>query len=211
MGAPRAAPSARGESAPRGARRVGAAGGRARAGRVRVRKAAHRAGRTKGRRRAARRVEPQPGRQVRAGRRAEPRCRDGAQPGRAPAPGPERQAEREPEPQAEPGPGRRPGPRGRAARSGGDGAPQRLRGLLPALAGGRDAASPRSREAGGSPTASRPRAPQESGGRPPEPTQNDSPTGDGEDFLRVQETATSLRCRGDSPLRSGRPPRPRTQ
>lgn len=61
-------------------------------------------------------------------REAEPRGRDGAQPGRAPALEPEHRVEREPkqEPQPQPAPGRGRGPQGRAARSGGARAPQRL-------------------------------------------------------------------------------------
>lgn len=111
---------------------------------MRVREGARRTERTKGR--AAARAgrggrSREPGGQVRAGGRAEPRCRDGAQPGRAPALGPERQAERYPGPQPEPGPGRGSGPQGRAARSGGDRAPQWLRGFLPAPAGGWDPAN----------------------------------------------------------------------
>lgn len=199
MGAPRATPSARGKSAPRGARQEGAAGGRARAGvsaRARGRapsgadKGAGGGARAGGRSRGL-------GGQVRAGRRAEPRCRDGALPGRAPGPGPEHRAEREPEPQPEPGPGRGPGPQGRAARSGGDGAPQRLRGFLPAPAGGQDSASPRSRGARGSPpTTSRTQRPLGKRVGPPDPTEIDSPPGENGDYLRIQKTATSLRFRG---------------
>lgn len=140
MGARRAAPSAPGASAPRGARRAGAAGGRG--GRAPGQRACAGARAERGGQRGGGGARPrgwsrEPGGQVRAGRRAEPRCRDGAQPGRAPGPGPEHQAEREPapEPQPEPGPGRGPGPRDRVARSGGDGAPQRLRSLLPAPCG----------------------------------------------------------------------------
>lgn len=199
MGAPRATPSARGKSAPRGARQEGAAGGRARAGvsaRARGRapsgadKGAGGGARAGGRSRGL-------GGQVRAGRRAEPRCRDGALPGRAPGPGPEHQAEREPEPQPEPGPGRGPAPQGRAARSGGDGAPQRLRGFLPAPAGGRDSASPRSRGTRGPPPhhIQDPETFRKASG-PPDPTEIDSPAGESGDYLRIQKTATSLRFRG---------------
>lgn len=65
-------------------------------------------------------------------REAEPRGRDGAQPGRAPALEPECRAEREPqpEPQPQPAPGRGRSPQGRAARSGGARTPQRLSGDL---------------------------------------------------------------------------------
>lgn len=161
MGAPRATLAVRGESAPSGARLEGAAGGRERAGvsaRARGRapsgadKGAGGGARARGRSRG-------PGGQVRAGRRAEPRCRDGAQPGRAPGPGPEHQAEREQEPQPEPGPGRGPGPPGRAARSGGDGAPQRLRGFLPAPAVAGTLQAPAAGERGDPPSTSRTQRP----------------------------------------------------
>lgn len=65
-------------------------------------------------------------------REAEPRGRDGAQPGRAPALEPECRAEREPkpEPQPQPAPGQGRSLQGRAARSGGARTPQRLSGDL---------------------------------------------------------------------------------
>lgn len=153
----------------------------------------------------------EPGRQVRAGRRAEPRCRDGAQPGRAPGPGPERRAEREPEPQAEPGPGRRPGPRGRAARSGGDGAPERLRGLLPALAGGRDAASPRSRERGDPPLHPDPENPRKAGGGLQIQHRTTPPPGTAKTSSVFRRQRRPYGAAKTPPLPSGRPPRPRTQ
>ncbi|XP_013360348.1 PREDICTED: translation initiation factor IF-2-like, partial [Chinchilla lanigera] len=108
-------------------------------------------------------AEPRAGRAGARRREAEPRCRDGAQPGRAPALGPERQAEREPGPQPEPGPGRGSGPQGRAARSGGDRAPQWLRGFLPAPAGGWDPASPAAGDRGDPPAHPGFGEPQESG------------------------------------------------
>ena len=213
MGAPRATLAARGESAPSGARLEGAAGGRERAGvsaRARGRapsgadKGAGGGARARGRSRG-------PGGQVRAGRRAEPRCRDGAQPGRAPGPGPEHQAEREQEPQPEPGPGRGPGPPGRAARSGGDGAPQRLRGFLPAPAVAGTQQAPAAGERGDPPTTSRTQRPLGKRVAPPDPTQSDSPAGESGDYLRIQKTATSLRFREDTPSSVWAPTRPRTQ
>lgn len=136
---------------------------------------------------------------MRASQRVEPRCRDGAQPWPAPGPEPEHQAEREPELQPEPVPGRGPGPQGRAARSGGDGAPQRLRGFLPALPGGLDVASPSSRGARGSPHHIQdPETPRKAG-TPPGPTQSDSPAGESRSFFCIQKIVTTLQYREDSP------------
>lgn len=149
--------------------------------------------------------------QVRAGQRAEPRCRDGAQPGRAPGLGPEHQAEREPEPQPVPGPGRGLEPQGPAARSGDDGAPQRLRGFLQAPCRWPGVSkSPQPGSAGIPHQIQDPETPRKAGA-PPRPTQNDSPAGEGEEFLRIQKIATFLWCREDSPSSIWAPPRARTQ